>query len=61
MIMEFVFLSVFLARFFHGLTFQEPKVFWKDPKNLTVLVTIIVRIFLRSTFSKLTICLQIDS
>ncbi len=38
MMFEVVFLTYFIARWFHHMYFEEAHVFWKDPKNITVLV-----------------------
>ena len=42
MIIEFIILVFFLCRFLHNLLFAEQASFWKDPKNIVVIVTIIV-------------------
>ena len=42
MIIEACILIFFLSRFIHNVLFSEPASFWKDPKNIVVIVTIIV-------------------
>ena len=42
MITEAVILVFFLCRFLHNVLFAERAVFWRDPKNIVVFVTIIV-------------------
>ncbi len=42
MIFELIFLGYFLLRLIHHAYFEESHVFWRDPKNISVLVTIIV-------------------
>ena len=43
MIIEAVCLVFFALRLAHGCHFQESSYFWRDRKNITILVTIIVR------------------
>ncbi|KAI0227845.1 Two pore calcium channel protein 1A [Lamellibrachia satsuma] len=42
MIIEFIILVFFLCRFLHNVLFAEQASFWKDPKNIVVIVTIIL-------------------
>ena len=42
MIIEACILIFFLCRFIHNVLFAESASFWKDPKNIVVIVTIIV-------------------
>ena len=42
MIFEVFFLLYFLLRLLHHMYFEESHIFWKDPKNITVLVITMV-------------------
>ena len=44
MIMELVFIGYFFFRFIHHMQFDVPKKFWRDPKNITILVILIVSV-----------------
>jgi len=41
-VVEIVIMCYFLFRFFHHLSFDEPKKFWKDPKNITIFILIML-------------------
>ena len=45
MMIELILLLYFLVRLFHHMYFEEAHVFWKDPKNVTILVITLVGAF----------------
>ena len=42
MIFELIILLYFVVRLFHHMYFEEAHIFWKDPKNVTILVITLV-------------------
>ena len=61
MIFELIFLIYFLVRLFHHMYFEEAHIFWKDPKNITVLVITIVSIYeVYVSFSQLFMSLTVS-